>query len=73
MFYTSAAAPWLGSGNMRTLVRLQQQAEIRPFRGRLRWDGDLEFQRLDADAVIVVDASVWIDVFNVVQLNGRLL
>lgn len=57
---------------MRTLVRLQQQAEIRPFRGRLRWDGDLEFQRLDADAVIVVDASVWIDVFNVVQLNGRL-
>jgi len=34
---------------LRTLVRLQQQGEIRSFRGRLRWDGDLEAQRLDAD------------------------
>jgi Arc/MetJ family transcription regulator len=33
---------------MRTLVRLRQQGEIRAFRGRLRWDGDLEVQRLDA-------------------------
>lgn len=34
---------------LRTLVRLQQQGEIRAFRGRLRWDGDLEAQRLDPD------------------------
>jgi len=33
---------------LRTLVRLQQQGEIRSFRGRLRWEGDLEAQRLDA-------------------------
>jgi Arc/MetJ family transcription regulator len=34
---------------LRTLVRLQQQGEIRSFRGRLHWEGDLEAQRLDAD------------------------
>ena len=34
---------------LRTLVRLQQQAGIRSFRGRLHWEGDLEAQRLDAD------------------------
>ena len=34
---------------LRTLVRLQQQGEIRSFRGKLRWEGDLEAQRLDAD------------------------
>ena len=34
---------------LRTLVRLRQQGEIRAFRGRLRWEGDLEKQRLDAD------------------------
>ena len=27
---------------------LQQQAQIRAFRGRLAWDGDLDAQRLDA-------------------------
>ena len=32
---------------LRTLVKLQQQAEIRAFRGRLAWEGDLETQRLD--------------------------
>lgn len=32
-----------------SLVRLQQQGEIRSFRGKLRWEGDLEAQRLDAD------------------------
>jgi len=32
---------------LRTLVNLQQQAEIRAFRGRLIWAGDLETQRLD--------------------------
>jgi Arc/MetJ family transcription regulator len=32
---------------LRTLVKLQQQAEIRSFRGRLAWEGDLEAQRLD--------------------------
>ena len=32
---------------LRTLVNLQQQAEIRAFRGRLAWEGDLETQRLD--------------------------
>ncbi|MFM8605813.1 MAG: type II toxin-antitoxin system VapB family antitoxin [Cyanobium sp.] len=35
---------------LRTLVRLQQQAEIGSFRGRLHWDGDLESQRLDTDS-----------------------
>ena len=34
---------------LRTLVRLQQQGEIRSFRGRLRWEGDLEALRLDLD------------------------
>ena len=34
---------------LRTLVRLQQQGEIRSFRGRLHWEGDLETQRLDAE------------------------
>ena len=33
---------------LRTRVKLQQQAEIRAFRGRLAWDGDLDAQRLDA-------------------------
>jgi Arc/MetJ family transcription regulator len=32
---------------LRTLVNLQQQGEIRAFRGRLAWEGDLETQRLD--------------------------
>lgn len=32
---------------LRTLVKLQQQALIRTFRGRLTWEGDLEAQRLD--------------------------
>jgi Arc/MetJ family transcription regulator len=34
---------------LRTLVRLQQQGEIRPYRGQMQWEGDLEAQRLDAD------------------------
>ncbi|MCH9715349.1 MAG: type II toxin-antitoxin system VapB family antitoxin [Cyanobacteria bacterium] len=34
---------------LRTLVKLQQQAEIRAFRGRLHWEGDLEFSRLDEE------------------------
>jgi Arc/MetJ family transcription regulator len=32
---------------LRTLVRLQQQGEMRAFRGQLPWDGDLEAERLD--------------------------
>jgi hypothetical protein len=32
-----------------TLVRLQQQGEIRSYRGQMQWEGDLEAQRLDAD------------------------
>ena len=34
---------------LRTLVRLQQQGEIRSFRGQMQWEGDLEAQRFDAD------------------------
>ena len=34
---------------LRTLVKLQQQTEIRTFRGRLAWEGDLEAQRLDEE------------------------
>ena len=33
---------------LRTLVRLQQQWQIRSFRGKLHWEGVLQAQRLDA-------------------------
>ena len=32
---------------LRTLVRLKKQAEIRKFRGKLRWEGDLDAMRTD--------------------------
>lgn len=32
---------------LRTLLRLQQQSEIRRFRGKLHWEGDLEAMRAD--------------------------
>ncbi len=32
---------------LRTLLRLKQQEEIRAFRGRLNWQGDLEAMRRD--------------------------
>jgi Arc/MetJ family transcription regulator len=32
---------------LRTLLRLQQQAEIRRFRGKLDWQGDLDAMRSD--------------------------
>jgi Arc/MetJ family transcription regulator len=32
---------------LRTLVRLKQQAQIRRFRGKLAWQGDLDSMRLD--------------------------
>jgi Arc/MetJ family transcription regulator len=32
---------------LRTLVRLGRQEEIRRFRGKLVWEGDLETMRLD--------------------------
>jgi Arc/MetJ family transcription regulator len=32
---------------LRTLLRLRRQAEIRDFRGKLAWEGDLEAMRLD--------------------------
>lgn len=32
---------------LRTLLRLRQQAEIRRFRGKLSWQGDLDAMRLD--------------------------
>lgn len=32
---------------LRTLLRLRQQAEIRKFRGKLPWEGDLNAMRLD--------------------------
>ena len=34
---------------LRILVRLQQQEEIRSYRGQMQWEGDLEAQRLNAD------------------------
>ena len=34
---------------LRNLVRLQQQEEIRSYRGQLQVEGDLEAQRLNAD------------------------
>ena len=32
---------------LRTLLQLRQQQEIRKFRGRLHWEGDLEAMRTD--------------------------
>jgi len=32
---------------LRTLLRLRQQAEIKRFRGKLNWQGDLEAIRTD--------------------------
>lgn len=32
---------------LRTLLRLRQQAEVREFRGKLAWRGDLEAMRTD--------------------------
>ena len=32
---------------LRTLLRLRQQEEIRRFRGKLAWEGDLETMRID--------------------------
>lgn len=32
---------------LRTLIRLKQQEEIRRFRGKLRWEGDLDEMRTD--------------------------
>jgi Arc/MetJ family transcription regulator len=33
---------------LRTLLRLRRQAEIRDYRGKLAWEGDLEAMRVDA-------------------------
>ncbi len=33
---------------LRTLLRLRRQEEIRRFRGKLAWEGDLEAMRTDA-------------------------
>lgn len=33
---------------LKTLLKLQRQAELRRFRGKLDWDGDLEAMRTDA-------------------------
>ena len=32
---------------LRTLLRLQQQAEVKRFRGKLNWQGDLNAMRMD--------------------------
>lgn len=32
---------------LRTLLRLKQQEEIRRFKGKLKWEGDLEAMRVD--------------------------
>jgi Arc/MetJ family transcription regulator len=32
---------------LRTLVRLNKQSEIRKFRGKLKWQGDLDAMRTD--------------------------
>ena len=32
---------------LRTLLRLKRQAEIRKFRGKLHWEGDLDAMRTD--------------------------
>jgi Arc/MetJ family transcription regulator len=42
---------------LRTLVRLQQQGEIRSYRGQMQWEGDLEAQRLDVGLAPVCPAD----------------
>ncbi|WP_426167175.1 type II toxin-antitoxin system VapB family antitoxin [Pseudoduganella sp. R-34] len=32
---------------LRTLLRLKQQEEIRRFKGKLQWEGDLDAMRVD--------------------------
>lgn len=32
---------------LRTLVRLRRQEQVRRFRGRLAWEGDLDAMRID--------------------------
>jgi Arc/MetJ family transcription regulator len=32
---------------LRTLLRLQQQAQLRQLRGKLQWEGDLDAMRVD--------------------------
>jgi Arc/MetJ family transcription regulator len=32
---------------LRTVLRLKQQEKIRQFRGKLRWEGDLDAMRID--------------------------
>jgi len=45
---------------LRTLVKLQQQAEIRAFRGRLAWEGDLEaFDRAQKRDTAATGACCW--------------
>jgi Arc/MetJ family transcription regulator len=33
---------------LRALIRIRRQEQIRHFRGKLAWDGDLDAMRLDA-------------------------
>ncbi|WP_347555419.1 type II toxin-antitoxin system VapB family antitoxin [Robbsia sp. KACC 23696] len=32
---------------LKTLIRLKQQEQIRQYRGKLQWEGDLEAMRVD--------------------------
>jgi Arc/MetJ family transcription regulator len=34
---------------LKTLLRLQKQADIRKYRGKLHWHGDLDAMRIDVD------------------------
>ena len=34
---------------LKKLIQLKRQAEVRAWRGKLKWEGDLEKQRLDHD------------------------
>ena len=34
---------------LRTLLQLQRQAEVLKYRGKLRWDGDLDAMRTDVE------------------------
>jgi len=41
---------------LRALVQLGQQAELRAFRGKLRWEGCLDDQRLDGPTTPDLDS-----------------
>jgi Arc/MetJ family transcription regulator len=52
---------------LRLLIRLKGQQGIRRFRGRVRWQGNLEESRRSwawRTSMVIVDTTVWVDYLN---------